>query len=142
MAYQGFTSGDADQDAFAVRLFANQQNPMILIQSFSKNFGLYGERIGSLSVLCDSKHEVDRVLSQLKVIARPLYSNPVLFGSRIVSTVLGNSELKKLWMNEVKGMAERLKSVGINLWSYWKLMDRNMIGAILINKLECSPLLG
>ncbi|OMJ86644.1 hypothetical protein SteCoe_11793 [Stentor coeruleus] len=108
MAYQGFASGDVDKDAFAVRLFANEENPMIVMQSFAKNFGLYGERIGNLSVVCDSPQETDRVLSQLKILARPMYSNPPIYGSKIVSTVLGNPELKSQWLVDVKTMADRI----------------------------------
>lgn len=108
MAYQGFASGDVDKDAFPVRLFANEENPMIVMQSFAKNFGLYGERIGNLSVVCDSPQETDRVLSQLKILARPMYSNPPIYGSRIVSTILGNPELKSQWLADVKTMADRI----------------------------------
>ncbi|OMJ90755.1 hypothetical protein SteCoe_6832 [Stentor coeruleus] len=108
MAYQGFASGDVDKDAFAVRLFANEENPMIVMQSFAKNFGLYGERIGNLSVVCNSSQEVDRVSSQLKILARPMYSNPPIYGSRIVSTILGNPELKNQWLVDVKTMADRI----------------------------------
>jgi aspartate aminotransferase len=108
MAYQGFASGDVDKDAFPVRLFANEENPMIVMQSFAKNFGLYGERIGNLTVVCDSPQETDRVLSQLKILARPMYSNPPIYGSRIVSTVLGNPELKSQWLVDVKTMADRI----------------------------------
>ncbi|OMJ84469.1 hypothetical protein SteCoe_14424 [Stentor coeruleus] len=111
MAYQGFASGDVDKDAYAVRLFANEENPIIVMQSFAKNFGLYGERIGNLSVVCDSKQESDRVLSQLKILARPMYSNPPIYGSRIVSEVLGNEELKKQWLVDVKTMADRIISM-------------------------------
>ena len=115
MAYQGFASGDVDNDAFALRLFTNEQNPVILMQSFAKNFGLYGERIGNLSVICDSKQESERVLSQLKILARPIYSNPPIFGSRIVSTILNTPELKKQWLSDVKGMADRIISMRAQL---------------------------
>ena len=111
MAYQGFASGNVDNDAFALRLFANEQNPLLLVQSFAKNFGLYGERIGNFSVVCDSQQETERVLSQLKILARPMYSNPPLFGSRVVSTVLGTPELKTQWLQDVKLMADRIISM-------------------------------
>ena len=115
MAYQGFASGNVDNDAFAPRLFANEQNPLLIAQSFSKNFGLYGERIGNFSVVCDSKQETERVLSQLKILARPMYSNPPLFGSRIVSTVLGTAELRTQWLEDVKSMADRITAMRYQL---------------------------
>jgi aspartate aminotransferase, mitochondrial len=111
MVYQGFASGDPDEDAYPLRLFADEQNPLILAQSFAKNFGLYGETVGNLSVICDSKQEANRVLSQLKIIARPMYSNPPLFGSRVVSTILNTPELKKQWESDLKVMASRIASM-------------------------------
>jgi len=101
MAYQGYTSGNCDEDAYAVRLFENAGFPIITAQSFAKNFGLYGQRVGALSFICSDPDEKARVVSQLKVIARPMYSNPPLAGARIVDTILSRPELKKLWF-EVK----------------------------------------
>lgn len=67
---------------------------MILAQSFAKNFGLYGERVGTLSVLTASKEEAARVLSQLKLIIRPMYSSPPIHGALIVNEVLGDEKLR------------------------------------------------
>jgi aspartate aminotransferase len=75
-AYQGFASGDAERDAAALRLFVNDGHKILLAQSFAKNFGLYGERCGTLSVVTGSVDEKERVMSQLKVIIRPMYSSP------------------------------------------------------------------
>lgn len=111
MAYQGFTSGDADVDAASVRQFVSDGHRVILAQSFSKNFGLYGHRVGCLSVLTDSKEEATAISSQLKIIARPMYSNPPISGVRIVNEVLGDSELETSWRAEMKGMADRITSV-------------------------------
>jgi aspartate aminotransferase len=69
-AYQGFASGDAEADAFALRMFVEQGHNVLLAQSFAKNFGLYGERCGTLSVLTSGAEEKERVLSQLKRIIR------------------------------------------------------------------------
>lgn len=68
-AYQGFASGDAEADAFAIRFFLAEGHSMTLAQSFAKNFGLYGERVGAFSVVCASKATAGRVLSQLKCAA-------------------------------------------------------------------------
>ena len=109
LTYQGLAS-DLVKDGFPVRLFANEENHLMVVQSFSRNLGLGGERIGALSVVCDSTHEAGRVLSQLKILARAMYSNPPVHGSRLVSTVLGKNELKKLWTDELKTVTERLES--------------------------------
>jgi len=107
-AYQGFASGDTDKDGYAPRLFAKKGFPILLAQSFAKNFGLYGERVGLLSMVCEDKDEAERVLSQLKILARPMYSNPPLHGARIVSTVLNDQALSKQWQEDVKTMAGRI----------------------------------
>ena len=114
MAYQGFTSGNIHEDAYAVRLFANDLQadiPLILAQSFAKNFGLYGQRIGCLSTICSSEKEASDVQSQMKILARRIYSNPPLHGARIVSTILLNKDLYELWLQEVKVMAERIANM-------------------------------
>ena len=114
MAYQGFTSGNIHEDAFALRLFANDlaaDIPLILAQSFAKNFGLYGQRIGCLSTICASEKEASDVQSQMKILARRIYSNPPLHGARIVSTILLNKDLYDLWLQEVKTMADRIASM-------------------------------
>ena len=108
MAYQGFASGDTDQDAYPVRLFVQEGHQIVLSQSFAKNMGLYGERVGAFSVVCESKEEKQRVDSQIKILVRPLYSNPPVHGARIASEILNDSSLNKQWLSEVKGMADRI----------------------------------
>lgn len=76
MAYQGFASGDIDYDAFALRHFVAEGHQPILTQSFAKNMGLYGERAGAFSIVTSSPEEKARVDSQIKILIRPLYSNP------------------------------------------------------------------
>lgn len=111
MAYQGFTSGDVDVDAASLRQFVNDGHQVILAQSFSKNFGLYGHRVGCLSILTDTPEEAIAIDSQLKIIARPMYSNPPITGVRIVNEVLGDADLEALWRKEMNGMAQRIISV-------------------------------
>ncbi|KAL9106421.1 MAG: hypothetical protein Q9227_008563 [Pyrenula ochraceoflavens] len=108
MAYQGFASGDTDKDAFAVRYFIEQGHDLVLAQSFAKNMGLYGERVGAFSVVCASAEEKKRVDSQIKILVRPLYSNPPIHGARIASHILNDPALNKQWLGEVKGMADRI----------------------------------
>ncbi|KAK3274139.1 L-asparaginase 1, variant 2 [Cymbomonas tetramitiformis] len=102
MAYQGFASGDCVHDARAIRIFLDDGHQLGCSQSYAKNMGLYGQRVGCLTF------EASAVESQMKAIARPMYSNPPVYGARIVTTVLGDEELKELWYKEVKGMADRI----------------------------------
>ena len=108
MAYQGFASGDTDKDAFPVRYFVEQGHNPCLAQSFAKNMGLYGERVGAFSVVCADAEEKKRVDSQIKILVRPLYSNPPVHGARIASEILNDPALNKQWLGEVKGMADRI----------------------------------
>ncbi|XP_072384049.1 aspartate aminotransferase, mitochondrial-like [Diabrotica undecimpunctata] len=108
-AYQGFGSGDPEFDAYPVRQFAKAGIGMAVCQSFSKNMGLYGERTGLATFICDSPDEAKRVESQVKLIARSLYSNPPINGARIALEILCDKELKKLWLSELKQMAARIK---------------------------------
>ncbi|BFZ13091.1 hypothetical protein BsWGS_16130 [Bradybaena similaris] len=107
-AYQGFASGDIDKDAFALRLFLNDGHHVAVSQSFSKNMGLYGERVGAFTIVCSSAEEAARVLSQVKIIIRPLYSNPPIHGARIAAKILNTPDLYSQWLKEVKGMADRI----------------------------------
>ncbi len=107
MAYQGFASGDVDGDAFAVRQFVQDGHDICLSQSYAKNMGLYGERAGAYTVVAKDKEEAARVMSQIKILIRPLYSNPPVNGARIVTEILSNQELRKQWLVDVKGMADR-----------------------------------
>jgi len=108
MAYQGFASGDCIRDAYALRKFVAGNHPIVLAQSFAKNMGLYGERVGAFSVVCNDAAEKARVDSQVKILIRPMYSNPPINGARLVSTVLNTPELKEEWLGEVKMMADRI----------------------------------
>lgn len=108
MAYQGFASGDTNKDAFALRHFIKEGLRPCLAQSFAKNMGLYGERVGAFSIVCESAEEKKRVDSQIKILVRPLYSNPPVHGARIASEILNDSSLNQQWLGEVKGMADRI----------------------------------
>ena len=107
-AYQGFGSGNIDADAFSVRQFAKDGHELLVSQSFSKNMGLYGERVGAVSFITHQADDRDRVLSQLKVLIRRMYSNPPRYGAQVASKVLNTPELRSLWLKEVKGMADRI----------------------------------
>jgi len=110
-AYQGFASGDAEADAAALRFFVSEGHNVVLAQSFAKNFGLYGERTGTLSVVCNSAEEKLAVMSQLKLIIRPMYSSPPIHGSSIVKTVLTDDNLTTEYYSNCREMADRIKSM-------------------------------
>jgi len=111
-AYQGFASGDAESDARAFRsVVARQDVPVLLAQSFAKNFGLYGERCGTLSAVTKSIDERDRVMSQLRCIVRPMYSSPPRHGSSIVKRVLEDESLSSQYYDECAHMADRIKKM-------------------------------
>jgi len=114
-AYQGFASGDARKDAAAIRMFVEDGHKIALVQSFSKNFGLYGQRVGALSVVGDTPEEAQRVLSQLKVCIRPSYSNPPRHGARIVSKILSSEEKTNEFVDQCMGMAKRIDEMRIKL---------------------------
>jgi aromatic-amino-acid transaminase len=107
MAYQGFGSG-LDDDAFAVRELARQNVPCLVANSFSKNFSLYGERCGGLSVVCQSADEASRVLGQLTGAVRANYSNPPTHGARVVARVLTTPALRANWEQELAAMCQRI----------------------------------
>ena len=110
IAYQGFGDG-IEEDAVAVRLFADSGLNFFVASSFSKSFSFYGERVGALSMVCSSAQEAEHVLSQVKRVIRTNYSNPPTHGATIVSTVLSNPELNALWQQELGEMRDRIKQM-------------------------------
>ncbi len=110
MAYQGFGYG-LQEDGAAVAKFVAAGLSFFISTSFSKSFSLYGERVGALSVLCQSKEEVDKVLSQLKLVIRANYSTPQIHGATVVATVLNTPELRTMWEGELTEMRVRIKAM-------------------------------
>lgn len=107
-AYQGFASGSLDKDAQSVRMFVHDGGECFIAQSYAKNMGLYGERVGALSIVCRSADVASRVESQLKLVIRPMYSNPPIHGPSIVATILKDRNLYNEWTLELKAMADRI----------------------------------
>ncbi|KZN15525.1 MULTISPECIES: amino acid aminotransferase [Pseudomonas] len=110
MAYQGFGDG-IDEDAAAVRLFAESDLTFFVSSSFSKSFSLYGERVGALSIVSESKEEGARVLSQVKRVIRTNYSNPPTHGASIVAAVLNSPVLRAQWEEELAEMRLRIRGM-------------------------------
>jgi len=108
-AYQGFASGCLDTDAWSVRFFVEQGFELFCSQSFSKNFGLYNERAGNLTVVMQSPgQQVENFKSQMTLIIRAMYSNPPAHGCRIVDTVMKTPAMYQEWRDCIKIMADRI----------------------------------
>jgi aromatic-amino-acid transaminase len=110
IAYQGFGAGLQD-DAFAVRALAAAGLTFLVANSFSKNFSLYGERVGGLSVVCADRATADTVLGQLKSEVRGNYGTPPVHGARVVTQVLEDPELFALWTAETDAMRRRIRAM-------------------------------
>lgn len=109
-AYQGFADGIAE-DAVGLRTFCRPGAELIVCSSFSKNFGLYCERVGALTIVAKNKDAADTVQSQVKACIRANYSNPPAHGAELVTTVLGDAALRELWEQEVTQMRDRINGM-------------------------------
>ncbi len=109
-AYQGFGQG-LDEDAYGVRLFAEQLDEVIITSSCSKNFGIYCERTGCLIAVAKNAEQKDNIRSQFAIVARENYSNPPAHGSAIVSEILHDAELSAMWRDELTEMRDRVNTL-------------------------------
>ncbi|NNS08521.1 amino acid aminotransferase [Erwinia sp. JH02] len=107
-AYQGFARG-LEEDAEGLRAFAASHQELIVCSSYSKNFGLYNERVGAFTLVAADAAIVDTAFSQVKATIRANYSNPPAHGAAVVATILGNSALRALWEQELTSMRERIQ---------------------------------
>ncbi|XVE71054.1 hypothetical protein DITRI_Ditri10aG0119200 [Diplodiscus trichospermus] len=115
-AYQGLVSGSLDADAQSIRMFVSDSGECLVAQSYSKTMGLYGERIGSLSIVCKTADVARRVEGQLRLVIRPFYSNPPIHGAAIVTAILKDRVLYNEWTTELKAMSDRLAKVRLQLY--------------------------
>ena len=109
-AYQGFGDG-VDEDAIGLTSLADVCDELIVCTSFSKNMSLYNERVGSVSFVTKTAEIASAVRSQVKVTIRTNYSNPAAHGGNIVINVLGNPELRQIWLGELAGMRDRINQM-------------------------------
>lgn len=114
-AYQGFATGSLAKDAYAVKLFVAAGIDLLAGQSYAKNMGLYGERIGALNVVCRDGGPVEAVRSQLKKIVRAMYSSPPLHGAKVAAMVMGDPDRFAEWEKELVGMSARIKKMRVLL---------------------------
>ncbi|HHU0687763.1 TPA: amino acid aminotransferase [Serratia marcescens] len=105
-AYQGFANG-LEEDAQGLRIFAAKHQELIVASSYSKNFGLYNERVGACTIVAADAETADRAFSQVKAAIRANYSNPPSHGAAVVATILGNDALRAMWEQELTDMRQR-----------------------------------
>lgn len=106
-AYQGFARG-LEEDAEGLRIFAAGHKELIVASSYSKNFGLYNERVGAFTLVASTADVADVAFSQVKATIRANYSNPPAHGAAVVATVLSNDSLRTLWEQELTDMRQRI----------------------------------
>ncbi|HEI8865545.1 amino acid aminotransferase [Serratia sp. AKBS12] len=106
-AYQGFANG-LEEDAQGLRIFAAKHQELIVASSYSKNFGLYNERVGACTVVAADADTADRAFSQVKAAIRANYSNPPSHGAAVVATILSNEALRAIWEQELTDMRQRI----------------------------------
>ena len=107
-AYQGFARG-LEEDAEGLRIFAASHQELIVCSSYSKNFGLYNERVGAFTLVAADAAIADTAFSQVKATIRANYSNPPSHGAAVVATILSNSALRALWEQELTDMRQRIQ---------------------------------
>lgn len=107
-AYQGFARG-LDEDAEGLRIFAAAHQELLVASSYSKNFGLYNERVGALTLVAASSDVAKTAFSQVKYSIRANYSNPPSHGAAVVATILSNEALRTIWVQELTDMRQRIQ---------------------------------
>ncbi|AKA39849.1 aspartate/tyrosine/aromatic aminotransferase [Yersinia ruckeri] len=106
-AYQGFARG-LEEDAQGLRIFAASHKELIVCSSYSKNFGLYNERVGACTIVAADSDIAEKSFSQVKAVIRANYSNPPAHGASVVATILSNDELRAIWEQELTDMRQRI----------------------------------
>jgi len=106
-AYQGFAKG-LEEDAQGLRVFAGKHKELLVASSYSKNFGLYNERVGAFTLVAGDAETAERAFSQVKSVIRTNYSNPPAHGAAVVATILGNEALRAIWEQELSDMRQRI----------------------------------
>ncbi|HDY7788857.1 amino acid aminotransferase [Vibrio vulnificus] len=109
-AYQGFAKG-VEEDAQGLRTFAKFNKEILVASSFSKNFGLYNERVGAFTLVAESQEIAETAFSQVKAIIRSIYSNPPAHGSAVVTHILNDAALRAKWEAEVAEMRDRIQEM-------------------------------
>ncbi|THZ44357.1 aspartate aminotransferase [Aureobasidium pullulans] len=151
IAYHGL-GNSLDEDAFAIRHFTDRGFEMMVCQSFSKNFGLYGERVGVLHVVTPGKEVAARVVDQLRYLIRCEFSSSPAYGSRLVEIILNKENLLDDWEQELLSMRTRLKSLRQRLYDHlaelntpgdWThiIEEKGLFGFLRLSAEQCSTLI-
>lgn len=111
MAYQGFATGELERDNFSIKLWLEHGLEFCIAQSFAKSMGMYGQRLGTFSVCCENSAEATQVQSQLATIARNTWSSPPRYGSDVAKVILSDPRLYQQWVEDMRRMAGRIKSM-------------------------------
>ncbi|MBR9856770.1 MAG: aspartate/tyrosine/aromatic aminotransferase [Gammaproteobacteria bacterium] len=109
-AYQGFAKG-IEEDAYGLRVFAEHNEELLIASSFSKNFGLYNERVGAFTLVAKDADTANTSFSQVKGIIRANYSNPPSHGANVVAIVANDPELYQDWLAELAEMRDRIQEM-------------------------------
>ncbi|WP_105901992.1 amino acid aminotransferase [Vibrio gangliei] len=109
-AYQGFAKG-VEEDAAGLRTFAQYCDEILVASSFSKNFGLYNERVGAFTLVAATSETATTAFSQVKKIIRSIYSNPPAHGAAVVTHILNDESLRAEWEAEVAEMRDRIQEM-------------------------------
>jgi aspartate aminotransferase len=141
MAYQGFGEG-LEEDTYGLRLLASKVPEIIVATSFSKNFGLYRERAGALSMVFANEKEANAGNSQLLSITRGLYSMPPAHGAALIDIILHSDELTKVWSDELSLMRLRIKNLRLDLVSSLNKLQNKHDFSFIANELGMFSFLG
>ncbi len=133
MAYQGF-SGPVELERVLIKKFVSSLVPILISNSFSKSFSLYGERIGALSIVSQNSNESNKILSQLKRLIRTNYSSPPTHGGQIITLCLSETELRKIWEEELSNMRTRIIDIRESLVKKLKIHSPNQNFNFIINQ--------
>lgn len=132
-AYLGLGDG-LDEDAYSIRALARSGLTGLVSNSFSKVFSLYGERVGSLSVVCRDGDIARRVAGQLKGTVRTNYSNPPRHGAELVATIFASAELTALWREELDAMRLRMTRMRRALFERVSRLDPTLDVSYLLSQ--------
>ena len=115
VSYMGFVTGDADRDCEPIRKFVDAGIPLLVAATYGKAFGLYGERVGHLCVTAPNAEVALRIEKQMKLLARAETGAMPRFGALIVSTILADAELKRVWQADLREIARQLRERRVKL---------------------------
>ncbi|KAL1953243.1 hypothetical protein VTO42DRAFT_3358 [Malbranchea cinnamomea] len=134
-AYQGFASGDLDNDAWAIREFARRGMELCVAQSFSKNLGLYGQRVGAFHLVCRNQDAAKKARSQIIELQRGEISMPPSYGVRIAEKILSSPDLCADWKQDLITMSSRIKSMRHALYDELKRLGTPGTWEHIINQI-------